>query len=138
MKNVTFAIAMTSILLIGCVQNSAQSMAVGSRDVTVVERKVFTPSGDWGGHITYTYGKDGKLQLINYEFCTLNGYDKANEKFSPTRCVRKYDVSHNRQLLLKSKVTTDLVSGQKIDRSFYEPEISHWMTIAEARKRGKN
>ncbi len=36
------------------------------------------------------------------------------------------------ELIQKSKVTTDLSTEEPVDREFYEPKITHWMTLVEA------
>ena len=101
---------------------------------TVVAREIATPSGDWAGQIDYTYGPDGELRHATYEFTTFNGYDETTEEFSPTKRVSKFKVSGDGGLVLDSKITTDLSSGEPVERTFYEPEITHWMTLAQARE----
>ena len=99
-----------------------------------IQRQVTTPSGDWGGKIEYTYGKNGKLRHISYDFSTFTGYDKRSGDFKSTRCVREYEVTDAGKLVLKSKQTSDLTTGNPVERTFYDPEFSHWMTLAEAQQ----
>ena len=131
MKRIVLAAALASIGFIGCGRKSADDI---SDKGTSIERRVFTPSGDWNGNIRYTYGKDGRLRHISYEFSTFGGYDKISEDFQSTHCIREYDVSEEGKMHLKSKVTTDLATGKSVDRAFYEPQIAHWMTLAEAQQ----
>ncbi|MES2982972.1 MAG: hypothetical protein V4727_11715 [Verrucomicrobiota bacterium] len=119
----------TLLLFTGCVQ---QPTAWESK--TTIQRKIETPSGDWYGEIDYTYGSDGKLQHFTYAFQTFTGHDPKTGDFKPTSCVRRYDVTEKGGLVLVSKVTTDSQTGAAVDRTFYEPEFTHWMTLAEAPK----
>jgi hypothetical protein len=84
--------------------------------------------------IDYTYGPDGNLRHATYEFRTFNGYDSDTEEFTSTVCVREYDTTEAGELILRSKVTTDLSTGESVERGFYEPELTHWMTLTEARE----
>ncbi len=98
----------------------------------MIQRKIETPSADWYGEINYAYGSDGKLQHFTYAFHTFTGHDPKTGDFKPTSCVRRYDVTEKGDLVLASKVTTDSLTGAVVDRTFYEPEFTHWMTLAEA------
>lgn len=134
-KNALVAILLSSISLVSCVEMATSTAGNIPNETTTIQRKVFTPSGDWGGSIDYIYGQDGALRHATYDFSTFNGYDKVTGEFSSIRCVRKYDVSKAGNLILKSTVTTDLATGKTVrERTFYEPKITHWMTIAEAHK----
>jgi len=131
-----FAVVLgVSISLLGCVHQAVSGTRHTPDETITIQRKVFTESGDWGGLIHYFYGEDGHLRHVSYEFSTFNGYDKITGEFGATRSVRDYAVSMEGRLILKSTITTDLATGKRVgNRSFYEPKIHHWMTIAEARK----
>lgn len=98
----------------------------------MVQRKIETPSADWYGEINYVYGSDGKLQNFTYAFHTFTGHDPKTGDFKPTSCVRRYGVTEKGELVLVSKVTTDSLTGAGVDRTFYEPQITHWMTLDSA------
>lgn len=129
MKLILSALIIGCALVTGCANNADKD---ANDKATKIQRSIFTPSGDWGGSIEYAYGLDGKLRHMTYEFSTFTGYDKALDDFRPTDCVRIYEVSNAGDLVLVSKVTTDRKTKQKVDRSFYEPEVRHWMTLDEA------
>lgn len=133
MKGILLAVAIASISCVGGDKKRADGTAPITGKTTVVHREIVTPSGDWAGGIDYHYGQDGDLRHLSFEFRTLAGYDSDSEAFKPTRCLREYDVSETGKLVLRSTETTDLDTGQPVDRQFYEPEIAHWMTLAEAR-----
>lgn len=131
MKNIIL-IFLTVCFSIACTRNQSEPE---NDEVTKIERKVFTESGDWGGSLEYTYGSDGNLRHIKYVFGTFSGFDKDLEDFRSTNCVREYDVISGNKLVLKSTVTTDMETGKEVaERSFYEPEFAHWMTLKEARQ----
>ena len=132
MKSLVYTAVAAVICLAGC-ETSPDAAGQALKD-TSIKREVATPSGDWIGTIDYQYGVDGNLRHVSYEFRTLSGYDAGTEEFSPTRCVRRYDISATGELILKSKVTTDLSTGDPVERTFYEPEITHWMSLAEAQE----
>jgi len=83
-------------VFIGCEENSNALPKETSEQTTLIQRHVFTPSGDWGGAIEYIYDQNGDLIRFTYEFSTFNGYDKETEEFSLTNCIRKYDVSEGK------------------------------------------
>jgi len=118
----------------GCSRDSGLADRRPPKGDTTITREVVTPSGDWAGRIDYTYGVDGLLRSASYVFTTFNGYDATTDDFAMTTCVREYDASVDGTLVLKSKVTTDFSSGDRVERTFYEPELTHWVTLAEARK----
>jgi hypothetical protein len=130
MKSILSSLIIGCSLVTGCVNNANKDV---KDKATKIQRSIFTPSGDWGGSIEYAYGMDGKLRHMTYTFSTFSGYDKALDDFRQTDCVRIYEVSNAGDLILISKVTTDNKTKQKVDRSFYEPEFKHWMTLDEAR-----
>ena len=135
MKNTLVVILGVSISLLGCGQQTVIGKRQTLDETTKIQRKVFTESGDWGGLIDYTYGQDGNLRHVSYEFSTFNGYDKATGDSRSTRSVRDYDISKEGRLILKSTITTDIATGKTVGkRTFYEPQINHWMTISEALK----
>lgn len=100
----------------------------------MIQREIEPQSGDWLGKIDYTYDSDGKLQHFTYTFHTFTGHDPKNGDFKPTSCVRRYNVTEKGQIVLVSKITTDSQTGAAVDRTFYDPEFTHWMTLAEALK----
>jgi hypothetical protein len=115
------------LLFTGCVQQPTSQ-----ENITMVQRKIETPSADWYGEINYAYGSDGKLQHFTYAFHTFTGHDPKTDDFKPTSCVRRYEVTEKGQIVLVSKVTTDSQTGAAVDRTFYEPQITHWMTLDSA------
>ena len=129
-----FAVMISFILIVSCAQKGDLAAKENLGQSTSIRRQVTTPSGDWSGRIEYTYGMDGKLRHISYDFSTFTGYDKTSGDFKSTRCVRKYDVTDAGKLVMKSKQTTDLSTGNPVERTFYDPEFSHWMTLAEAQQ----
>ncbi len=120
--------------LSGCERESGATGGSPPRADTTISREIATQSGDWAGRIDYTYGADGLLRRANYVFTTFNGYDSTTDEFAATKCVREYNPAADGTLVLNSKVTTDLSSGERVERTFYEPEITHWGTLAEASK----
>lgn len=125
-----FIVFVSSLLIFtGCVQKPTTS-----ESKTMIHREIETPSGDWLGKIDYTYGNDGKLEHFTYAFHTFTGHDPKTGDFKPTSCVRRYDVTKKGALVLVSNVTTDSQTGATVNRTFYEPEFTHWMTLAEALK----
>ena len=134
MKITALVLAVLVLSLTGCERESGLAGGSPPKGDTTISREIATPSGDWAGRIDYTYGVDGLPRRASYEFTTFNGYDATTEDFATTKCVREYNASGNGSLVLDSKVTTDLSSGERVERTFYEPEITHWVTLAEARK----
>lgn len=134
MKLKSIVLFSTLLLFAACVNQPASA-----DNVTMIERKIETPSGDWYGEINYAYGNDGKLRHFTYAFHTFTGHDPKTGDFLPTSCVRRYEVTQKGELVLISKVTTDTRSGAAVERTFYEPEFTHWMTLAEAaREKNRN
>ena len=134
MKTTSTALAAVVLSLSSCEHESGAADGGASNEDTTISRVVDTPSGDWAGRIEYTYGPDELLRHATYEFTTFTGYDGTIEEFVPTKCVRDYNVSEDGTMVLNSKVTTDLSSGEPVERTFYEPEITHWFTLVQARK----
>jgi hypothetical protein len=133
MKSFILTVAVLLIGLVGCERVPSKVSDRQSEATTALRREIAAPSGDWVAWIDYTYGRDGRLLRASYELRTFNGYEQATEAFRSTKCVRDYVVSASGELLEKSRVTTDLTTGEPAERTFYEPELTHWMTLAEAR-----
>jgi hypothetical protein len=99
-----------------------------------VRRQMGTPSGDWFFVIDYDYGADGKLAKIRSEFRTFRGHDSQTDDFLPTGCLRSYGVSPAGKISLQTEEIRDLESGKRVKRAFWEPEIKHWMSVADLPK----
>jgi len=135
MKQLTLAAAAAILCFASCArQPEAAVVQTSEKSYTSITREISTLSGDWIGSINYQYDVDGNLRHVAYEFGTLNGYDKETEEFSPTNCVREYDVSQDGEFVLVSTSMTNAATGDSVDRSFYDPEISHWLTLKEAQE----
>ncbi len=134
MKSIPPALSAVALSCLSCKPEPGASVGNGSYEDTTISREIATPSGDWAGRFAYTYGPDGLLRHATYDFTIVNGYEQTTEEFAPTKCVRDYNVSKDGTLVLNSKVMTDLSSGKPVKRTFYEPEITHWITFAQARK----
>jgi hypothetical protein len=134
MKLCRFVLAALVLSLSGCERGSGVTGDIPPKGDTTISRDIDTPSGDWTGRIDYTYGADGVLRRAYYVFTTYNGYDSTTDEFAATKCVREYNVAADGTLVLNSKVTTDLAGGERVERTFYEPEITHWRTLSEASK----
>jgi len=138
MKQLTLATTAAMLCFASCTRQPKAAVDQTSEEsYTSITREISTPSGDWGGCINYQYDTDGSLRHATYEFGTLTGYDKKTEEFIPTNCVREYDLSQDGELILVSTSMTDTATGDSVDRSFYDPEISHWMTLKEAQEKHK-
>jgi hypothetical protein len=103
----------------------------GARGTSIVKREYSTPSGDWLFMFTYHYAKNGRLQRIESEFRTFNGIDVLNDDEGLTRCVRSYAVTNTGRLRKISERITNMKSGREVARSFYEPEVKHWMHLRD-------
>jgi len=134
MKSTLMAILLLSISVVSCERKVANTNGQPSDGIATIQREIVTPSGDWYGLIDYTYGPNGILRHVSYEFRTFAGYDSNTDEVSSTMCVREYDATETGELILRSKATTDLSTGEPVVRGFYEPEVIHWMTLTEARK----
>jgi len=99
-----------------------------------VTRERSTPSGDWACYLHYIYAADGKLARIESELRTFSGFDRDGDAVLPTRCERSYTVSASGQIALDSEWITDLRSGQQVERTFWEPQIDHWMSVTDLPK----
>jgi hypothetical protein len=96
-----------------------------------VRREVDSVSGDWLFLLTYHYGRNGRLTKIGWEFRTFNGIDVEHNDEGLTRCLRTYTVGPSGKLRLVSERMEDMKTGRKVKRSFYEPEIKHWMALKD-------
>jgi hypothetical protein len=96
---------------------------------TVVHRDFTTPSGDWRFELTYEYGRDARLRKIRSEFVTFGGITISGEGEGLTRCVRTFGVSPSGALHKTSERITDEKSGRIVARQFYQPQITHWMSL---------
>lgn len=96
---------------------------------TVVHRDFSTPSGDWRFELSYEYGRDARLRKIRSEFITFGGITISGEDEGLTRCVRTFSVSPSGALQKTSERIIDEKSGRVVARQFYQPEITHWMTL---------
>src|SRR6478609_6943167 len=134
MKSPCSTLLIAVIILSGCKPYGVESAGSRTEHTTTVRRSVNTPSGDWGGSIDYVYGGDDKLLRASYEFHTFSGYDSETDAFRPTRAIRKYEVAEPGKLILKAETMTGITTGQLVHRTFYEPKISHWLTLAQAWK----
>ena len=101
----------------------------GAHGTSIVKREYSTPSGDWLFMFTYHYAKNGRLQRIESEFRTFNGIDVLHDDEGLTRSVRSYAVTNTGRLRKISERITDMKSGREVVRSFYEPEVKHWMHL---------
>lgn len=118
-----------------CAADDPYSIAKTPSHLTIVKREVATESGDWVFNFTYTYGKNGQLKSMTSEFFTFNGLEQETEQALPTVCVRRYEVSETKQLILKSQRITDSKTKKVVQRSFWEPEVHHWMSLSELPKK---
>lgn len=134
MKIIARVLAVLVLSHSGCEREPGLAGDSPPKGDTTISREIATPSGDWAGRIDYIYGVDGLVRRASYVFTTLNGYDATTEDSAATKCVREYKAYADGTLVLDSKVTTDLSSGERVERTFPEPEITHWVTLAEARK----
>ena len=100
-----------------------------SDSTTVVHRDFTTPSGDWRFELTYEYGRDARLRKIRSEFITFGGITISGEDEGLTRCVRTFNVSRSGALHKTSQRITDEKSGRVVARQFYQPQITHWMSL---------
>src|ERR1051326_4319269 len=96
---------------------------------TVVHRDFTTPSGDWRFELTYEYGRGGRLRSIRSEFVTFGGITISDEDEGLTRCVRTFSVSPSGRLHKTSERITDEKSARVVARQFYQPQITHWMSL---------
>lgn len=85
-------------------------------------------SGDWLFLLTYHYAQNGRLTKIDWEFRTFNGIDVEHNDEGLTRCLRTYSVERSGKFRLLSERMEDMKTGRVVKRSFYQPEITHWMT----------
>lgn len=102
-----------------------------SDGTTVVHRDYRTPSGDWRFELTYEYGRDARLRKIRSEFVTFGGIPISGYNEGLTRCVRAFTVSRTGALNKVSERITDEKSGRVVVRQFYQPQITHWMSLDE-------
>jgi hypothetical protein len=100
-----------------------------SDDTTVVHRDFTTPSGDWRFAVTYEYGRNTRLRKIRSEFVTFGGITISGEDEGLTRCVRTFTISRSGTLQKTSERITDEKSGRVVARQFYQPQITHWMSL---------
>ena len=133
MKRKALEVLIAVLSLSSCAQKPGARTSKIPNEDTVISRSIATPSGDWNVIAYYTYGADGLLRHATLDFVTLNGYDQTTEEFAPTKSVRDYKAEKG-ALVLTSMVTTDLSSGKPVKRTFYMPEVNHWMTLAQARR----
>jgi len=96
-----------------------------------VHRQIDAPSGDWLFIFTYHYGPKGRLSQIDWEFRTFNGIDVEHNEEGLTRCLRTYRVKDSGELRLLSERMEDVNTGRPVTRSFYEPKITHWLTLKD-------
>ena len=99
-----------------------------------IERIYATPSGDWGMNIQYGYDKSGRLAAMTTHYFTFTGYDPKLDDFRPTNCERDFRVTDSGELVLLKEIIRDEKTKKVVKRSFYEPEVKHWMTLAEAQR----
>ena len=99
-----------------------------------VTRERTTPSGDWSFLLKYTYDASGNIIRFVSDFYTFTGYDPKTGEGGLTRCLRVFNISSNGTMTLASEAMTDLPSGKKVHRTFFEPEIRHWMNVADLPK----
>ncbi|HJT80558.1 MAG TPA: hypothetical protein VJ719_05115 [Chthoniobacterales bacterium] len=95
-----------------------------------VIREMSTPSGDWFLHLTYRYGKDGRLTRIDFDFRTFNGICPCGET-GPVRCQRSYAVDTSGRIRKDSELVTHLNTGNTIDWTFDEPKVRHWAKLSD-------
>ena len=100
----------------------------------MVKRECSTPSGDWFFLLDYTYDSSGTLSKIDFEFRTFTGYDPETEDFYPTICIRSYTSAEDGKLKMTSESMRDSETNKEVKRSFWEPEIEHWMSLEEVPK----
>ena len=110
----------------------------GSGGTSVVHRDYTTPSGDWRFELTYEYGRDARLRKIRSEFVTFGGVTIAGDDEGLTRCVRTFSVSPSGTLRKTSERITDEKSGRVVARQFYQPQITHWMSLDQLPIRPKS
>ena len=99
-----------------------------------IERIYATPSGDWGMNIQYGYNKAGRLAAMTTNFFTFAGFDPKLDDFRPTTCERDFRVTPEGEFVLLKEVIRDDKTKEVVKRSFYDPEVKHWMTLAEAQR----
>jgi hypothetical protein len=100
-----------------------------SDGTTVLHRDLTSPSGDWRFELTYEYGRDARLQKIRSVFVTFGGVAVSRDEDGLTRCVRTFKVLGNGALHKTSERITDEKTGRVVARQFYEPRITHWMSL---------
>jgi hypothetical protein len=96
-----------------------------------VKREMDSMSGDWLFLLTYDYAQNGRLTKIDWEFRTFNGIDVEHNDEGLTRCLRTYSVEPCGKLRLLSERMEDMKTGRVVKRSFYEPKITHWMSLKD-------
>jgi hypothetical protein len=95
-----------------------------------VVREFSTPSGDWLFILTYYYAKSGQLTKLDSEFRTFGSISVSGED-GLTRCERSYTVNAAGKLHKTRQRITDMKTGRTVNRSFFEPEVKHWMSLRE-------
>jgi hypothetical protein len=96
---------------------------------TVVQRDYSTPSGDWRFELTYEYGRDRHLHKVHSEFITFGGISVPDAGGELTRCIRTFTVSSSGTLQKTHERIIDEKTGRKVARQFYNPQVTHWMTL---------
>jgi hypothetical protein len=103
---------------------------------TKIYRTVGSPSGDWFFQLIYHYNEKGSLITITSIFNTYNGLDakhpEADTEF--TRHFQKFLISPKKKLTQTDSLIQDVKTEKKVDRTFFQPEIQHWMTLNEIPK----
>jgi len=94
-------------------------------------REYSTPSGDWLFLLTYYYDHNRRLTKLKSEFRTFKGMDVVHDDEGMTRCVRSYSVTNTGKLRKMSEQITDMKSGREVKRTFYEPNVKHWMNLRD-------
>lgn len=103
---------------------------LGEDKAYVVERTLATPSGDWLLIAVHRFKPDGELVIFTTDLRTL-GYDEKTQESKPTRCLRRYVVKPDGELMRMSERVTDAEKGEKVVRQFFHPTIEPWRKIAQ-------
>lgn len=85
-------------------------------------------------NIQYGYDKAGRLAAMSTDYFTFNGFDAKLDDFRATSCKRMFRVTAEGKFVLLDEVMLDAKSKQPVKRSFYEPEVTHWMSLEEAQR----
>ena len=97
-----------------------QDLANGT---STVVRQCSSPTGDWAMTVKYSYGKNGRLTMLQTDLSMNEGLDRYERSYSvtPSGTLNK---------------TSERITGKDLDGS-WQPPVKHWMSLSELPLRPK-